>query len=162
MLVIDKSLIGVNNDTAFGGGGLNAALLGILNDSMNKAGYKTPEEHFVETVKYGAFLSNQRLVETLAIQAPARLLELQEFGIKNLRLREDITSRLRETKMLEIIIGTDACNGYGYCALACLANCIDLDYDNMKAFVTDISEYIVCRNCEEECPKQVIEVRLGD
>jgi fumarate reductase (CoM/CoB) subunit A len=93
VLVIDKSLIGVNNNTAFAGGGLKAALPGILDDSMNKAGYKTPEEHIVETVKYGAFLSNQRLVETLAIQAPARLLELQEFGIKNLRLREDITSR---------------------------------------------------------------------
>ena len=93
VLVIDKSLIGVNNNTAFAGGGLKAALPGILDDSMNKAGYKTPEEHIVETIKYGAFLSNQRLVETLAIQAPARLLELQEFGIKNLRLREDITSR---------------------------------------------------------------------
>lgn len=84
VLVIDKSLIGVNNNTAFAGGGLKAALPGILDDSMNKAGYKTPEEHIVETIKYGAFLSNQRLVETLAIQAPARLLELQEFGIKNL------------------------------------------------------------------------------
>ena len=93
VLVVDKSLIGVNNNTAFAGGGLKAALPGILDDSMNKAGYQTPEEHLVDTVKYGRYLSDQRLVEKLAIEAPARLLELKEFGIKNLRLREDITSK---------------------------------------------------------------------
>ena len=89
VLVVDKSLIGVNNNTAFAGGGLKAALPGILDDSMNKAGYKTPEEHIVETIKYGAYLSNQKLVETLAINAPARLLELQEFGVESLRLRDN-------------------------------------------------------------------------
>jgi NAD-dependent dihydropyrimidine dehydrogenase PreA subunit len=62
--------------------------------------------------------------------------------------------------MLEIIIDNDGCNGCGYCALACPTNCIDLDYHTMKSYITDISECIVCRNCEEECPKQVIEVKL--
>jgi formate hydrogenlyase subunit 6/NADH:ubiquinone oxidoreductase subunit I len=63
--------------------------------------------------------------------------------------------------MLEILIDKHMCNGCGYCALACPTNCIDLDYDSMKAFVTDISECIVCRNCEEECPKKVIVVKPG-
>jgi NAD-dependent dihydropyrimidine dehydrogenase PreA subunit len=63
--------------------------------------------------------------------------------------------------MLEIIIDRDGCNGCGYCALACPTNCIDLDYDTMKSYITDICECIVCRNCEEECPKQVIEVKLA-
>jgi len=62
--------------------------------------------------------------------------------------------------MLEIIIDKEVCDGCGYCALACPTNCIDLDYDTMKSYITDISECIVCRNCEEECPKQVIEVKL--
>ena len=62
--------------------------------------------------------------------------------------------------MLEIVIDEHMCNGCGYCALACPTNCIDLDYDTMKAVVTDISECIVCRNCEEECPKKVIVVKL--
>jgi NAD-dependent dihydropyrimidine dehydrogenase PreA subunit len=63
--------------------------------------------------------------------------------------------------MLEIVIDKHMCNGCGYCALACPTSCIDLDYDSMKAFVTDISECIVCRNCEEECPKKVITVNPG-
>ena len=62
--------------------------------------------------------------------------------------------------MLEIIIDNDVCNGCGYCALACPTNCIDLDYDTKKGYVADINECIVCRNCEEECPKKIIEVKL--
>lgn len=106
VLVVDKSLIGVNNNTVFAGGGLKAALPGILNQTMNKA-YDTPEEHMIDTIRYGGYLNNQRLVERLAIEAPARLLELQEFGVKhfeNLRIHKDtakyggkITKPLAET-----------------------------------------------------------------
>jgi len=92
VMLVDKSLIGVNNNTVFAGGGLKAALPGILDDSMNKA-YNTPEEHMVDTIKYGGYLSDQRLVEALAIQAPARLLELIEFGVEGLRLRINIPSK---------------------------------------------------------------------
>ena len=91
VLVIDKSLIGVNNNTVFAGGGLKAALPGTLNQTMNKA-YNTPEEHMADTIMYGGYLNDQRLVERLAVEAPARLLELQEFGVKhfeNLRLHQD-------------------------------------------------------------------------
>lgn len=62
--------------------------------------------------------------------------------------------------MLDIVIDEDACNGCAYCVLACPTNCIDLDYDTMKAFVANISECIVCKNCEEQCPKQIIEVKF--
>ncbi len=62
--------------------------------------------------------------------------------------------------MLDIIIDRDTCDGCGHCALACPTNCIDLDYDSGKAVVADIIECIVCRNCEEECPRKIIEVKL--
>ncbi len=80
--VVDKSLIGVNNNTAFAGGGFKAALPGILNETRAKQ-YTTAEEHIVDTIKYGAYLNNQRLVEILAGEAPARLLELRDFGVEH-------------------------------------------------------------------------------
>ena len=64
--------------------------------------------------------------------------------------------------MLDIAINIDICNGCGYCALVCPTNCLDLDYETMKSYVTDISQCIVCRNCEEECPKKVIVVKLNE
>lgn len=80
--MVDKSLIGVNNNTAFAGGAVKGALPGILDASLRKQ-FKTPEEHIVETIKYGGYLNNQRLVEILAVEAPARLLELQDFGVEH-------------------------------------------------------------------------------
>lgn len=82
VMIVDKSLIGVNNNTAFAGGGFKAALPGILDEHLGKQ-YKTPEEHIIDTIKYGAYLNNQKLVEILAIEAPARLLELQDLGVEN-------------------------------------------------------------------------------
>jgi succinate dehydrogenase/fumarate reductase flavoprotein subunit len=93
--VVDKSLNGVNNNTAFAGGGFKAALPGILNETRTKQ-YTTPEEHIVDTI----------------------------------------------------------------CVLACPTNCLWLDYEAMKVSVTDMNECIVCRNCEEQCPLQIIEVWL--
>jgi succinate dehydrogenase/fumarate reductase flavoprotein subunit len=95
VLVVDKSLIGVNNNTVFAGGGLKAALPGIMDESMNK-GYQTPEEHIADTIRYGAYLNNQKLVEILGIEAPGRLLELPEFGVEhfeNLRLHHDASAK---------------------------------------------------------------------
>ena len=95
VLVVDKSLIGVNNNTVFAGGGLKAALPGILDESMAK-GYQTPEEHIADTIRYGAYLNNQKLVEILGVEATARLLELQEFGVEhfeNLRLHQDTSAK---------------------------------------------------------------------
>lgn len=82
VVLVDKSLIGVNNNTVFSGGGFKGALPGILDPSRGKQ-YETPEAHMVETIQYGAFLSNQKLVEILAVEAPARLLELRDFGIEH-------------------------------------------------------------------------------
>lgn len=64
--------------------------------------------------------------------------------------------------MLDIIIDKDRCNGCAYCVLACPTECLAFDYGDMKIHVTDIAECIVCRNCEESCPLQIIEVRLAD
>jgi len=91
VLVVDKSLIGVNNNTVFAGGGVKAALPWLIKEGMQKL-YDTPEEHFLETIKYGAYLNNQRLAEILAIEAPGRLIEMKDFGVKhieNLRLGAD-------------------------------------------------------------------------
>lgn len=62
--------------------------------------------------------------------------------------------------MLEIVIDRDKCSGCAYCVLSCPQNVLDFDYDTRKAFVSELKECIVCRNCEEQCPKKVIEVRL--
>ena len=81
VLVVDKALIGVSNNSAFSGGGIKAALPGL--DASTKKQYRTPGEHTVETIRSGFYLNNQRLVEILAVEAPARLLELREFGVDN-------------------------------------------------------------------------------
>ncbi len=64
--------------------------------------------------------------------------------------------------MLEIIIDKDSCNGCAICVLACPTNCLCLDSSAMKAAVAAISECIVCKNCEEQCPRGILEVRLVD
>lgn len=64
--------------------------------------------------------------------------------------------------MLEITIDKDLCNGCAYCVLACPTECMEFDYNTMKPYVRDIGECLVCRNCEEQCPMKIIEVRLPD
>lgn len=64
--------------------------------------------------------------------------------------------------MLEIVIDEDSCNSCAFCVLACPTNCLELDDDTTKAMVADISECIVCRNCEEHCPRKIIKVNLAD
>ena len=80
VLLVDKSLIGINNNTALAGGGFKAALPGFLDTSVEKQ-YDTPDQHFRDTVIYGEYVCDQPLVETLSLEAPARILELQEFNI---------------------------------------------------------------------------------
>ena len=80
VLLIDKNLIGINNNTALAGGGFKAALPGFLDTSVEKQ-YDTPDQHFSDTVMYGEYVADQSLVETLSLEAPAHILELQEFNI---------------------------------------------------------------------------------
>jgi len=79
VLLIDKALIGVNNNTALAGGGFKAALPNL--DTSVEKQYDTPDEHFRDTVEYGEYLADQTLVEIMALEAPGRILELQEFNI---------------------------------------------------------------------------------
>jgi len=72
----------MNSNTRFSGGGLKAALPGILEDRYTTI-FSTPEEHFYQALVHGEFLNDQELIETLAVEAPARVLELQEFGVEH-------------------------------------------------------------------------------
>lgn len=81
VLVVDKAVIGMNSNTRYSGGGLKAALPGILEDRYTTI-FSTPGEHFYEALMHGEFLNDQELIETLALEAPARVLELKEFGVE--------------------------------------------------------------------------------
>jgi len=80
VLLIDKALIGINNNTALAGGGFKGALPNFLDTFVEKQ-YNTPDEHFRDTIEYGEYLGNQTLVEIMATEAPGRILELNEFDI---------------------------------------------------------------------------------
>ncbi len=84
VIVVDKSVTALNNSSAFSGGCFKVALPGILGAMGRYIGIpKTPEEHFKATIEYGEFLNDQRLVETMCVEGPARVLELQEFGVQH-------------------------------------------------------------------------------
>ena len=80
VVLVDKALIGVNNNTALAGGGFKAALPNFLDSTIEKQ-YDTPDQHFQDTIEYGEYLGDQSLVEIMALEAPGRILELQEFNI---------------------------------------------------------------------------------
>jgi succinate dehydrogenase/fumarate reductase flavoprotein subunit len=84
VLVIDKAVIGMNSNTRYSGGGLKAALPGILETRYTTI-FSTPEEHFQAALLHGEYLNDQELIETLTLEAPARVLELQEFGVTTFR-----------------------------------------------------------------------------
>jgi fumarate reductase (CoM/CoB) subunit A len=78
--IIDKVVLATNNNTRYSGGGLKAALPGILSDAYTKI-FDTPSEHVREALIHGEFINDQNLIETLCYDAPARLLDLQELGV---------------------------------------------------------------------------------
>ena len=84
VIVIDKAVIGMNSNTRYSGGGLKAALPGILETRYTTI-YSTPEEHFQAALLHGEYLNDQELIETLTLEAPARVLELQEFCVTTFR-----------------------------------------------------------------------------
>jgi len=80
VLMIDKVVLATNNNTRYSGGGLKAALPGILSNAYTKI-FDTPSEHVRQALIHGEFINDQALIETLCYDAPARLLDLDELGV---------------------------------------------------------------------------------
>lgn len=70
VLLASKALIGYASSTMYAGGGFRAAL----------GGY-TQEKHFGETIMGGKLLNDQELVRTMVLEAPERLMQLEDFGV---------------------------------------------------------------------------------
>lgn len=83
VLLADKSLIGLNNNTRWSGAGIRAASRGGCAGGINSP-YDSPLEHFKDSLRIGEFLNNQELSEAFCYDAPARVLELLDFGLENL------------------------------------------------------------------------------
>lgn len=83
VLVVDKGIIGLSGNSAFAGGGFKTCLPGM--DTLIEKQYLTPEGHFQDTILYGDYVAEQPLVEALTIEAPGRVLELEDVGVKNFR-----------------------------------------------------------------------------
>ena len=84
VLLVDKVVIGTNNNTRYSGGGLKAALPGILSSAYTKI-FDSPREHFEAALIHGEYLNDQELIETLCYDAPARVLELKDFQVEHFR-----------------------------------------------------------------------------
>ena len=84
VLLVDKVVIGTNNNTRYSGGGFKAALPGILSSAYTKI-FDSPHEHFEAALIHGEYLNDQELVETLCYDAPARILELKDFDVEHFR-----------------------------------------------------------------------------
>jgi fumarate reductase (CoM/CoB) subunit A len=84
VLLLDKSVIALNNSSAFSGGCFKVALPGLA-DAMGRyiRIYNSPEDHFSHMVEYGGYLNDQELAEILCIEGPARVLEMQAFGVEH-------------------------------------------------------------------------------
>ena len=84
VLLVDKVVMGTNNNTRYSGGGFKAALPGILSNAYTKI-FDSPREHFEAALIHGEYLNDQELIETLCYDAPARVLELKDFGVEHFR-----------------------------------------------------------------------------
>ena len=84
VLLVDKVVIGTNNNTRYSGGGFKAALPGILSSAYTKI-FDSPREHFEAALTHGEYLNDQELIEALCYDAPARVLELKDFHVEHFR-----------------------------------------------------------------------------
>lgn len=84
VLLLDKVVIGTNNNTRYSGGGFKAALPGILSGAYTKI-FDSPREHFEAALVHGEYLNDQELIEILCYDAPARVLELKDLGVEHFR-----------------------------------------------------------------------------
>jgi succinate dehydrogenase/fumarate reductase flavoprotein subunit len=79
--VVDKVVIGMNNSTRFSGGGIKAALPGILSTAYTTQ-FEDPRDHFREAMIHGEYLADEALVEIMTFEGPARVLELKGLGVE--------------------------------------------------------------------------------
>ena len=79
--LVDKVVIGMNNSTRYSGGGIKAALPGILSTAYTTQ-YDDPREHFREAMIHGEYLNDEALVEIMTFEGPARVLELKGLGVE--------------------------------------------------------------------------------
>ncbi len=121
VLLADKVIIARNNTTAYSGGGFKAVLPGFLPADQMK-GYRTPEDHSRDTVICGDYLGNQRRVEILAIEGPARVLELAEFGVEGFNATHQFRQPLRGGSA-ETIPMAEKCRKIGVKSLAATPIC---------------------------------------
>lgn len=73
VVLVDKMEPGRVSNTAYSGGGFKHFV------RMDR--YRNFDDHFRHTIEYGGHLPNQRLAETLAIEAYPRFVELEGFGV---------------------------------------------------------------------------------
>lgn len=78
--VIDKVVLGMNNSTRYSGGGIKAALPGILSTAYTTQ-FECPREHFRQALIHGEYLNDETLVEVMTYEGPARVLELKSLGV---------------------------------------------------------------------------------
>lgn len=78
--LVDKVVIGMNNSTRYSGGGIKAALPGILSTAYTTQ-YEDPREHFRQAMIHGEYLNDEALVEIMTFEGPARVLELKGLGV---------------------------------------------------------------------------------
>ena len=75
VILVSKGLVGRSGSTPLASWGFAAAFgHGDVRDS--------PEQHFLDTIEEGRFISEQDLVRTLVSNAPERALELESYGLK--------------------------------------------------------------------------------
>ena len=82
VLMVDKVVIGTNNNTRYSGGGFKAALPGIISNAYTYIP-QTPYEHTIMSLEQGEYLNDENLIETFCYLAPACIMELKEFDVEH-------------------------------------------------------------------------------
>ena len=82
VLVVNKALIGLSNASRFSGGGIKAALPDVLS-TYYTGQFPDPKIAFKRTLAHGEYLNDQELAKVLCFDAPARIMELEKFGVEH-------------------------------------------------------------------------------
>ena len=64
--------------------------------------------------------------------------------------------------MLKIKIDEKKCSGCALCVEGCFVPCLALDEGGKRAVVVDENGCLVCRTCEDVCPRKAIAVEFAD